>query len=85
LVFATLGRLPRAGERIELDGTVIEVEGLQGRRIASVVVTPAVPPGASQDPADDLADVAGRDPAPDGARGPEDTGPAADPSERSSS
>jgi CBS domain containing-hemolysin-like protein len=74
LVFATLGRLPRPGERIELDGTVIEVEGLKGRRITSVLVT------APTDHGDDLE----HDPQPDGARGPEDTGPAADPSERSS-
>ncbi|MFP4310715.1 MAG: hemolysin family protein [Nitriliruptoraceae bacterium] len=72
LVFATLGRLPRSGERIELEGTVLEVEALQGRRIASVLVTvdaPAVSAGAP---------AAGRDG--DGARGPADTGPAADPS-----
>ncbi|TVR23445.1 MAG: ion transporter, partial [Nitriliruptor sp.] len=38
LVFGTLGRVPHPGERIELDRTVIEVELLQGRRVAKVVV-----------------------------------------------
>ena len=38
LVFGTLGRVPRPGERIELERTVIEVELLQGRRVAKVVV-----------------------------------------------
>jgi len=74
LVFATLGRLPRTGERIELEGTVLEVEALQGRRIASVVVTIDEPVATS-----DAVDVA---PGSDGARGPLDTGPAAEPSAR---
>lgn len=39
LVFGTLGRVPRPGERVELDRTTIEVEVLQGRRVAKVVVT----------------------------------------------
>ncbi len=38
LVFGTLGRVPHPGERIELDRTIIEVELLQGRRVAKVVV-----------------------------------------------
>lgn len=41
LVFGTLGRVPRPGERVELDGTTIEVELLQGRRVAKVVVAVA--------------------------------------------
>jgi CBS domain containing-hemolysin-like protein len=74
LVFATLGRLPRTGERIELEGTVLEVEALQGRRIASVLVTVDAPV-ATGDPS--VADAVA-----DGARGPADTGPAAEPAER---
>jgi len=41
LVFGTLGRVPRPGERVELDRTIIEVEALQGRRVAKVVVAVA--------------------------------------------
>jgi CBS domain containing-hemolysin-like protein len=73
LVFATLGRLPRTGERIELDGTIIEVERLQGRRISSVLVTVDAPVAADLDGT--LAEEP--DPDNDGARGPDDTGPAA--------
>jgi CBS domain containing-hemolysin-like protein len=73
LVFATLGRLPRTGERIEFDGTSIEVERLQGRRISSVLVTVDAPV------AEDLDGTLAEQPDPDndGARGPDDTGPAA--------
>lgn len=81
LVFATLGRLPRLGERIELEGTVIEVEALQGRRIASVVVTVDAPVTVDAEASEEEQPRA----AVDGARGPVDTGPAADPSERSGS
>jgi CBS domain containing-hemolysin-like protein len=73
LVFATLGRLPRTGERIELDRTIIEVERLQGRRISSVLVTVDAPVAA--EPGGTLAEQPDRDD--DGARGPDDTGPAA--------
>ena len=43
LLFATLGRIPVAGERIELGGAAIEVERVQGRRVAKVVVEIADP------------------------------------------
>lgn len=42
LVFGTLGRVPSAGQTLELDGYVITVERVQGRRVAAVVVAPAV-------------------------------------------
>ena len=38
LVFATLGHVPEEGERIELDGVGITVEGVQGRRVGKVLV-----------------------------------------------
>jgi CBS domain containing-hemolysin-like protein len=38
LVFGTLGRVPREGERVELDGVELTVERLQGRRVAKVLV-----------------------------------------------
>ena len=91
LVFGTLGRVPRPGERVELDRTTIEVEVLQGRRVAKVVVAVAATEhaastgetatGSPGDVADELpADATqGRDGAAtaDGARGPNDRGPAA--------
>ena len=39
LVFGTLGRVPGEGETIELDGTIITVERVQGRRVGKVLVT----------------------------------------------
>ncbi|MEX1177265.1 MAG: hemolysin family protein [Nitriliruptor sp.] len=42
LVFGTLGRVPRQGERVELDGVELTVERLQGRRVAKVLVRTAV-------------------------------------------
>jgi CBS domain containing-hemolysin-like protein len=90
LVFGTLGRVPRAGERVELDRTTIEVEVLQGRRVAKVVVAVtsteeaagAELAGMSSDTATDEADgdaARQREGAAraDGARGPNDRGPAA--------
>jgi CBS domain containing-hemolysin-like protein len=38
LMFATLGRVPRAGEAAEVEGQRVEVERVVGRRIATVVV-----------------------------------------------
>ena len=40
LVFATLGRIPVEGERLELDGSVITVESVQGRRVGKVLIDP---------------------------------------------
>ncbi len=40
LVFATLGRVPVEGERLELDGSVITVESVQGRRVGKVLIDP---------------------------------------------
>ena len=87
LVFGTLGRVPTEGERIDLDGTGIDVEQLQGRRVAKVVVTPAGD-HLAQPPADTAAahpgGAAGEDAPPpedpdvaatDGDRGPLDRGP----------
>ena len=90
LVFGTLGRVPAEDERIELEGAVIEVLQLQGRRVAKVRVT--LP--ADVDRLADDAAMAGGDGAPepdteaaaaptvddevtagDGARGPVDRGP----------
>ena len=39
LVFGTLGRVPLEGESIELDGIVITIERVQGRRVGKVLVT----------------------------------------------
>ena len=43
LVFATLGRVPMEGERLELDGAVLTVESVQGRRVGKVVIEPGRP------------------------------------------
>jgi len=98
LVFGTLGRVPRPGEQVELDGTTIEVEVLQGRRVAKVVVTVASTAeqedgrtdeatgddrsrAGADGPADEAASTAVEPgtatTADDGARGPNDRGPAA--------
>ncbi len=90
LVFGTLGRVPAEEERIELEGTVIDVLQLQGRRVAKVRVTLAgdaeadggQAPGAGAEDAPE-PDVQGRAvttvdtevAAGDGARGPADRGP----------
>jgi PAS domain S-box-containing protein len=43
LVFGTLGRVPVEGETLELDGTSITVEQVQGRRVSKVVVERVAP------------------------------------------
>ncbi len=90
LVFGTLGRVPTEDERIELEGTVIEVVQLQGRRVSKVEVT--VPLAQAPVGAEDDGGVPGRPgvrvtggpaagsaddeiSAGDGARGPADPGP----------
>jgi CBS domain containing-hemolysin-like protein len=70
LVFATFGRVPTEGERLELDGVVITVESVQGRRVGKVIVD-------TRDPA---AATAAGDVEVDGAGGPAGRGPAAAPS-----
>lgn len=52
LVFGTLGRVPLEGESIELDGIVITIERVQGRRVGRVLVTRTSTPDDGQD-ADD--------------------------------
>jgi CBS domain containing-hemolysin-like protein len=49
LVLAVLGRVPRAGETVTLDGYHLTVDQVARRRIRRVTVTPAVP--ATQGPA----------------------------------
>jgi CBS domain containing-hemolysin-like protein len=39
LVLAELGRLPRVGERVQLDGVQLEVTARRGRRVVEVLVT----------------------------------------------
>jgi len=41
LVFGTLGRVPSAGDVVELGGVTITVERVDGRRVASVLLCPA--------------------------------------------
>ncbi len=50
LVLAQLGRLGVVGDRVELDGWVVEVTEVSGRRIETVTIRPAAPP-----PPDDAA------------------------------
>jgi CBS domain containing-hemolysin-like protein len=40
LLFGTLGRLPRAGDRVEISGTTFEVVEVAGRRVARVRILP---------------------------------------------
>jgi CBS domain containing-hemolysin-like protein len=56
LVFGTLGRVPVEGESIELDGIVITIERVQGRRVGKVLVTQASVSDDDQAPADDQRD-----------------------------
>lgn len=51
LVFTTLGHVPRVGEAVRVDGHMLVVERVHGRRIARVRVTP-VAPADPADPAD---------------------------------
>jgi len=50
LVFGSLGRVPRPGDRLELEGVVFVVERTQGRRVAKLLVDAGAGPGSSQDP-----------------------------------
>lgn len=49
LVFTTLGHVPRVGEAVQVDGHMLVVERVHGRRIARVRVTPVVAAIASAD------------------------------------
>jgi len=64
LVFGSLGRPPRSGDRVELEGHRFTVRRVQGRRVAEVLVEPGGDP--SQE-------------AVEGADGPVEGGPAAAP------
>jgi CBS domain containing-hemolysin-like protein len=44
LVMHRLGRVPNLGDEIRLDGWLVRVEELDGRRVARVRVVPASPP-----------------------------------------
>ncbi len=39
-VFGALGRLPRVGDRVQLENAVLEVQEMDGRRIAKLKVIP---------------------------------------------
>jgi putative hemolysin len=45
LVFDALGRRPVVGDRVEVDGTVLTVEQLDGLRITRLTLAPAAPDG----------------------------------------
>jgi putative hemolysin len=47
LVIERLGRLARAGDRVELPGMTIEIVDMDGRRIDKVLVTPSQPEGSA--------------------------------------
>jgi CBS domain containing-hemolysin-like protein len=48
LVMATLGRLPRVGDEVQVDGRTLRVEALDGRRVATLRLLPAsVEPSSS--------------------------------------
>ncbi len=55
LVLGTLGRLPRVGDRVEVDGIVLTVTVRRGRRVVEVRVERA---GASEAASDVVADIA---------------------------
>jgi len=60
LVFGTLGRVPLEGESIELDGILITIERVQGRRVGKVLVTRLAAPedeGVAEDGDDTAAAV----------------------------
>ncbi|HEY3279837.1 MAG TPA: hemolysin family protein [Gemmatimonadales bacterium] len=46
LLFGTLGRLPKAGDRITVSGASFEIVEMDGRRVGKVRVTPAAATGA---------------------------------------
>jgi CBS domain containing-hemolysin-like protein len=47
-VIRALKRLPRQGERLNVSGVEIEIERLEGRVPATLIVTPAVEPEANR-------------------------------------
>jgi CBS domain containing-hemolysin-like protein len=51
-VLAALGHIPEGGERVRVEGVDVEVERVDGRTIASLLVSPAVP---SEEPAEEAA------------------------------
>jgi CBS domain containing-hemolysin-like protein len=46
LVMASLGRMPRTGDVVEIGGRRVEVARMRGRRILRVVIDPPPPPPA---------------------------------------
>jgi CBS domain containing-hemolysin-like protein len=44
LVMHRLGRVPSLGDELRLDGWLVRIEALDGRRVARVRVVPASPP-----------------------------------------
>jgi putative hemolysin len=52
LVLHITGHVPAEGEVVECEGHVFRIEGIQGRRIAKVRVTPAPPADEDEDDAD---------------------------------
>jgi putative hemolysin len=57
-IMATLGRLPRAGDAVELDGVRLKVAKMDGRRIARVRVTLLEPADSDAQPSSDDHDDA---------------------------
>jgi CBS domain containing-hemolysin-like protein len=52
LVFARLGRLPRTGDTVEVDGWRITVEATRGTRVLLVAIEPVAPARAPAGAAD---------------------------------
>ncbi len=50
LVMAGLGRVPRLGDELEVDGARLRVLRLDGRRVDQLVLLPAPPPGGGDHP-----------------------------------
>jgi len=46
LLFGTLGRLPKVGDRVPVPGAVFEIVEMDGRRVGKVRVWPAARTGA---------------------------------------
>jgi CBS domain containing-hemolysin-like protein len=47
LVMATLGRLPRLGDEVTVDGALIRVERMDGRRVDRIAMMPVTQPAAA--------------------------------------